>query len=92
MYQGMAWRFHPLDFAMARTYERFMCGDVDGARAASARAIELGTVAELEDGEEASAAAPGAPAPAMMPDLAGLRGAVGEPAAGRPVRPATYSL
>ena len=28
--------------AMVRTYERFMCGDMDGARAQSALAIELG--------------------------------------------------
>ncbi|MEX2628165.1 MAG: hypothetical protein WD225_14870, partial [Ilumatobacteraceae bacterium] len=28
--------------AMVRTYERFMCGDMDGARVQSARAIELG--------------------------------------------------
>ncbi|HEY5664520.1 MAG TPA: hypothetical protein VIS05_10850 [Ilumatobacter sp.] len=28
--------------AMTRTYERFMCGDMDAARAQSARAIELG--------------------------------------------------
>lgn len=66
--------------------------DGDTLVAAALRAIELGTVAELEDGEETSDVAPGAPAPAMMPDLAGLRGTVGEPAAGRPVRPATYSL